>query len=128
MASDNEKSTVYYVPENYTNGAKLLGFLNPRNAVELLILDGSLAFAEIKLIHCPAMLKVAILCMTVVPLGIFLVMGIDGCSLTEYLQRMFKSVKNKKYMVRKEAYFGVQAEAEFARTEAKIRKRGSKKK
>ena len=120
MASNNEeRSYQYFIPENYTNSARILGFLEIRNAVELIAIAGSMAFSEIKLLHVPVKAKIIILCVTVIPVSVILAMGIDGCSLTEYMARILRSYKDRKYLVRKEAYYGVEAEAAYARSGCK---------
>ena len=128
MASDKEeKNYQYYVPENYTNGARLFGFLKTRNAIELFVIAGGVLLTEMRFLHMNLTAKVTIISVTVIPLAIFIIMGVDGCSLTEYLQRMYHAIVHKKYLVRKEAYYSVQAEALYARTTFKPNTKRSRK-
>ena len=83
---EKEYSNVYAIPANYTDSGKLLGgMVETRNAVEAVFLIGLVGYPELMWIPVTATIKIVIMTVTLLPLGVVAVMGIDGDSLLQYL-------------------------------------------
>ena len=89
MADDREFSNVYTIPPNYTDSGKLLGgLLETRNTVEACILLLLVGYPELMWMHLPATAKVVVMTVTLLPLGVFALMGIGGDSLLRFVTNM----------------------------------------
>lgn len=86
---DREFSNVYAIPPNYTDSGKLLGgMLETRNTIEtgaLLLLVG---YPELAFLSVPVAVKVVVMTITLLPLGVFGLMGIGGDSLFQFAAHM----------------------------------------
>ena len=83
---DKEFSNVFSIPANYTDSGKILGgMLEPRNAVEALVLIVLVGYPELMLIPMPSTIRIVVMTVTLIPLAVVAVMGIDGDSLLQYL-------------------------------------------
>ena len=92
----DEKQT-YTIPANYTDSGKLFGgMLAPRNAIETLILLVVFGYIELFLIPMPTTAKVIVAVVTLIPLGMISLMGIDGDSLFQYFGHIFKQISRKR--------------------------------
>ena len=92
----DEKQT-YAIPANYTDSGKLFGgMLAPRNAIETLILLVVFGYIELFLIPMPTTAKVIVAVVTLIPLGMISLMGIDGDSLFQYFGHIFKHISRKR--------------------------------
>lgn len=84
-------NNVFAIPANYTDSGKILGgMLELRNAVEaafLLILAG---YPELMWLPVTGTIKIVVMTVTLLPLGVLAVMGIDGDSLFQYLGHVIK--------------------------------------
>ena len=82
---------VFAIPANYTDSVKIFGgMLELRNAVEagfLLLLAG---YPELMWLPVTGTIKIVIMTVTLLPLGVLAVMGIDGDSLFQYLGHVIK--------------------------------------
>ena len=96
-------NNVFAIPANYTDSGKILGgMLELRNAVEagfLLILTG---YPELMWLPVTGTIKIVVMTVTLLPLGVLAVMGIDGDSLFQYLGHvmMFAGSRRKIHMKR----------------------------
>lgn len=82
---DREYSNVYAIPANYTDSGKILGgMLEPRNAVETVILLILVGYPELMLIPMPGTIRIVVMTVTLLPLAVVSMMGIDGDSLFQY--------------------------------------------
>ncbi len=96
-------NNVYAIPANYTDSGKILGgMLELRNAVEagfLLILVGC---PELMWLPVSGTIKVVIMTVTLLPMGVLAVMGIDGDSLFQCLWHVlaFAGSRRKIHMKR----------------------------
>ena len=89
--NDQDYNTTYAIPANYTDSGKLLGgMLEPRNAVEAGILLVLVGFPELVLIPMPGTVRIVVMVLTLMPLGVLAMMGIDGDSLGQYAGRMLR--------------------------------------
>ena len=79
---EKEYSNIYAIPANYTDSGKILGgMLEPRNAVEAVILVILLGYPELMLIPMPGTICIVVMTVTLLPTAIVAMMGIDGYSL-----------------------------------------------
>jgi hypothetical protein len=94
---EKEYSNVYAIPANYTDSGKLLGgMVETRNAVEAIFLIGLVGYPELMWLPVSATIKIVIMTVTLLPLGVVAVMGIDGDSLLQYLGHMIAFWRNKR--------------------------------
>ena len=99
MSSVEEKeySNVYAIPANYTDSGKLLGgMVETRNAVEAVFLIILVGYPELMWIPMSTTLRIVVMTVTLIPLGVLAVMGIDGDSLLQYLGHMLSFWKNRR--------------------------------
>ena len=83
---DREFDNVYSIPANYTDSGKILGgMLEPRNAVEAVILLVAVGYPELMWIPMPSTIRIVVMTVTLIPLAVVAMMGIDGDSLFQYL-------------------------------------------
>lgn len=103
---DKDFSNVFSIPANYTDSGKILGgMLEPRNAVEALLLIVLIGYQELMLIPMPNTIRIVVMTVTLIPLGIVAVMGIDGDSLFQYLGHIvYYFVSRRKLTFRRVGY------------------------
>ena len=99
-------NNVFAIPANYTDSGKILGgMLELRNAIEagfLLLLAG---YPELMWLPVSGTIKIVIMTVTLLPLGVLAVMGIDGDSLFQYLGHVIKFArKRRKIHMRRVGY------------------------
>ena len=89
MADDREYSNIYTIPPNYTDSGTLMGgMLETRNTVEAGILLALVGYPELMWLHLPVTAKVVVMTITLLPLGVFALMGLGGDSLLQYVSHM----------------------------------------
>ena len=94
---EKEYSNVYAIPANYTDSGKLLGgMVETRNAVEAGFLVILVGYPELMWIPMSTTLRIVVMTVTLIPLGVLAVMGIDGDSLLQYLGHMLSFWKNRR--------------------------------
>ena len=94
---EREYSNVYAIPANYTDSGKLLGgMVETRNAVEAGFLVILVGYPELMWIPMSTTLRIVVMTVTLIPLGVLAVMGIDGDSLLQYLGHMLSFWKNRR--------------------------------
>lgn len=94
---EKEYSNVFAIPANYTDSGKILGgMLEPRNAVETVLLVALLGYPELILIPMPGIIRIVVMVLTLLPLAVVSMMGIDGDSLGQYLGHMISFVYNRR--------------------------------
>lgn len=90
-------NNVFAIPANYTDSGKILGgMLELRNAIEagfLLLLVG---YPELVYLPVTGTIKIVIMTVTLLPLGVLAVMGIDGDSLFQCLSHVLKFAGNRR--------------------------------
>ena len=92
-----EENKYYVIPANYTDSGKWLGgLLSFRNAVETVILLAGLGYVEGALIPMNGTVRIIVMVLTMLPLGLITMMGIDGDSLFEYIGHIFKFLRRKR--------------------------------
>lgn len=83
---EKEFSNVYAIPANYTDSGKLLGgMVETRNAIEAVFLVVLLGYPELMWIPMSTTIRIVVMTVTLIPLGVVAIMGIDGDSLLQYL-------------------------------------------
>ena len=83
---EKEFSNVYAIPANYTDSGKLLGgMVETRNAIEAVFLVILLGYPELMWIPMSTTIRIVVMTVTLIPLAVVAVMGIDGVSLLQYL-------------------------------------------
>jgi len=86
---DKEFNTVFAIPANYTDSGKLMGgMLETRNTIETGLLLVLVGYPELVWMSIPAMAKVVVMTVTLLPLCIVGLMGIGGDSLAQYATRV----------------------------------------
>ena len=92
-----EEHKYYVIPANYTDSGKWLGgLLSFRNAMETVVLLAGLGYIEGALIPMSGMVRIIVMVLTMLPLGLITMMGIDGDSLFEYVGHIFKFLRRKR--------------------------------
>ena len=94
---EKEYNNIYAIPANYTDSGKILGgMLEPRNAVEAVILVILLGYPELMLIPMPGTIRIVVMTVTLLPTAIVAMMGIDGYSLFQYLSHIVRYMTTKR--------------------------------
>ena len=92
-----EENKYYVIPANYTDSGKWLGgLLSIRNAIETGIVLLGLGYLEGVLIPMNGTLRIIVMVLTMLPLGLITMMGIDGDSLFEYVEHIIKFIRRKR--------------------------------
>lgn len=88
---EKEISNIYAIPANYTDSGKLLGgMVEPRNAVETAFLFLLVGAPELLWIPMSGTIRVVVMTVTLLPLGVVSLMGVDGGSLFQYLGHILR--------------------------------------
>ena len=88
---DKEYSNVYAIPANYTDSGKLFGgMVDTRNAVEAVLLLAAVGAPELFWIPMSGTIRVVVMTVTLIPLGVVSVMGVDGGSLFQYIGHILR--------------------------------------
>ena len=94
---EKEYNNIYAIPANYTDSGKLLGgMLEPRNAIETIIVLLFVGYPELMLIPMPGTLRIVVMTITLIPLAVISMMGIDGDSLFQYTGHIFRYLLNRR--------------------------------
>ena len=97
----DEKDTenIYAIPVNYTDSGKVLGgMLSLRNIFEALVLILTIGFVELKLIPMEDTVRIIVMVVTLLPITLVALMGIDGESLFQYIGHVFKFVRRRRQL------------------------------
>jgi hypothetical protein len=94
---EKEYSNIYAIPANYTDSGKLLGgMLETRNAIETVFLVVLLGYPELILIPMPGTIRIVVMTVTLLPLAVVSMMGIDGDSLFQYVGHIIRFWINRR--------------------------------
>lgn len=100
---EKENEIVYPIPPNYTDSGKIFGgMVAPRNLIEAIVLVFALGFIEFKLIPMGETVRIIVMAITLLPLFMVALIGIDGDSLLQRLKHICKFMFNKRKLKRKE--------------------------
>lgn len=104
---DKEKENVYLIPANYTDSGKIFGgMLTLRNAIETLVLVLSLGALEYMLLSVGGFIRVIAMAVTLIPLAVLGMIGINGDSLFTFIAHMIAFLFRRKKMIYEEAEYG----------------------
>lgn len=120
---EKEYNNLFAIPANYTDSGKILGgMLEPRNAIEAVILLIAVGYPELMLIPMPTTIRIVVMTVTLIPLGILAAMGIDGDSLFQYAGHIIRYLaRRRKLHLRRVGY-------KYDRRQLREKKRGKAKK
>ena len=126
--NEKEYNNIYAIPANYTDSGKILGgMLEPRNAVEAVILVILLGYPELMLIPMPGNIRVVVMTVTLLPTAIVAMMGIDGYSLFQYLSHIVRYMTTKRKLhFRRVGYHYDPKQLRKRRKGGKAKKKGGK--
>ena len=118
MNEEKEYNNIYAIPANYTDSGKILGgMLELRNAVETVLIVGAVGYPELMLIPMTGTIRIVVMTVTLLPLAVVAMMGIDGDSLFQYAAHMLRFVLHKRKLhFRRVGY-------KYAEEQLKIKKR-----
>ena len=126
--NEKEYNNIYAIPANYTDSGKILGgMLEPRNAVEAVILVILLGYPELMLIPMPGTIRIVVMTVTLLPIAIVAMMGIDGYSLFQYLSHILRYMTTKRKLhCRRVGYHSDPKQLPKRRKGGKAKKKGGK--
>lgn len=94
---EREVNNIYAIPANYTDSGKLFGgMLETRNTIEAIILVLLIGYPEFKWLPVPGTIKVIIMVVTLLPIGVFALMGIAGDSLCQYFMHICRHMARRR--------------------------------
>ena len=94
---EREYSNIYAIPANYTDSGKLFGgMLETRNAIETLILIVLIGYPELFWIPMSGTIRIVVMTVTLIPLAVISMMGIDGDSLFQYAGHIIRYWINRR--------------------------------
>lgn len=95
--NDREANNLYAIPANYTDSGKLFGgMLEVRNTIEAVFLMILVGYPLLMWIPIPGTMKIIIMTVTLLPLGVFALMGIAGDSLFQYAGHMVRHFRRRR--------------------------------
>ena len=93
---DDETDQIYYIPSNFIDTGTLFGgMVKLRNMIEAAIITVIVGLPIIGL-SVSLTTKIIISCFTVLPLGLFAVMGVSGESLSSFIIGFIRFLKNRR--------------------------------
>ena len=94
---DKPYNNVFAIPANYTDSGKILGgMLELRNTIEAGLLLALVGYPELMWLPVNGTIKIVILTVTLLPIGVLAVMGIDGDSLFQCLAHVLRFAGNRR--------------------------------
>lgn len=125
---EKEYNNIYAIPANYTDSGKILGgMLEPRNAVEAVILVILLGYPELMLIPMPGTIRIVVMTVTLLSTATVAMMGIDGYSLFQYLSHIVRYMTTKRKLhFRRVGYHYDPKQLRKRRKGGKAKKKGGK--
>ncbi len=122
LNEEKEYNNIYAIPANYTDSGKILGgMLELRNAVETVLIVGAVGYPELMLIPMTGTIRIVVMTVTLLPLAVVAMMGIDDDSLFQYAAHMLRFVLHKRKLhFRRVGY-------KYAEEQLKTKKRKKKK-
>ena len=92
---NNDKN--YAIPANYTDSGKLLGgMVAMRNAIEAVVLTLAVGYLEYLILPGQMMTRIIVMIVTLLPLAIMAIIGIDGDSLLQYLMQVVRFLRRRR--------------------------------
>lgn len=101
---DEKEYTVYVIPANFTNAGRIFGGMFAlRNAVEMIFLVAIVGFLEFSILQTEV-IRAVIMTMTLLPLALVSLIGVDSSSLLQYLGYILRFLKNRRKLHYKMGY------------------------
>lgn len=106
ILDEKEYNNVYAIPANYTDSGKIFGgMIETRNAIETVILVLIVGYPELMWIPMPGNIRIVVMTVTLLPLAVLSMMGIDDDSLFQYLGHIIRFfIKRRKLHFRRVGY------------------------
>lgn len=102
MARKQDETEVYIIPPNFIETGTLFGgSLKMRNVIEAGILSAAIGLPIFNL-HLSLTTKIVIACLTVLPAGLFALIGVSGESLSAFIINFFKFVFRRRIIGKNE--------------------------
>lgn len=90
---ENFNENVHQIPANYTDSGKMLGGLvSPRNLIEAILIAVTIGSIEVALIPMTLMIRVIVMVITILPIVVVALIGLDGESLFQYIGHMLRYI------------------------------------
>jgi hypothetical protein len=97
VLEEKEFNNIFAIPVNYTDSGKVLGgMFELRNVIEAIILLLIIGYPELRLIPMSGTVRIIVMAVTLIPIVIITLVGIDGESLFQYAGHIFKFFLNKR--------------------------------
>ena len=97
ILEEKEYNNIYAIPANYTDSGKILGgMLEPRNAIETIVGVLLVGYPELMIIPMPDTIRIVVMTITLIPLAVISMMGIDGDSLFQYASHIIRFLFNRR--------------------------------
>lgn len=97
MGDEGKVRNTYEIPANYKNSGRWIqGKFEPRNVCETVVMVVLAVYLEMKFIPVGIYIKLCVMIPTVMILGIFGLIGIDGDSFTQFIGRMLRFLKRRR--------------------------------
>ena len=92
---DNENT--YVIPANFTESNKIFGgLINIRNAFEAIVIVLIIGFLEARFFAFSETVKIVFMSLTLIPIGVFSLIGIDGDSILQFVKRLILFNRRKR--------------------------------
>ena len=97
MNDEKEYNNIYAIPPNYTDSGKIFGgMLELRNTIEAVLIVGLIGYPELMLIPMSGTVRIVVMTITLIPLAVIALMGIDGDSLFQYVLHIINFLTHKR--------------------------------
>lgn len=94
---EKEYNNIYAIPANYTDSGKIFGgMLELRNTIEAALIVIIIGYPELMLIPMATTLRIVVMTVTLIPVAVIALMGIDGNSLFQYVGHMIRYFINRR--------------------------------
>lgn len=107
---ENFNENVHQIPANYTDSGKMFGGLvSPRNLVEAMLISAILGYVEVAFIPMTLMIRVIVMVITILPIAVVALIGLDGESMFQYIGHMLRYVFRRRklhFVMNKEDFNG----------------------
>lgn len=103
---EKQIESVFAIPANYTDSGRILGgMVSVRNAIETVALVLIFGFVELKLIPMSEVVRIVVMAITLIPLAVISITGIDGDSLLQRVGHAIRFVLRRKKFIYRSNYY-----------------------
>ena len=97
---ERENENVFAIPANYTDTGRILGgMVSLRNAIETIVLVLLFGFIELKIIPMSETVRIVVMALTLIPLAVISITGIDGESLLQRVAHIAQFIIRRKKLI-----------------------------